>query len=97
MATYIMLGNFTDQGVRSFKDTTRRAEAFREQARKLEVTVKDIYWTLGKHDVITILEAPDQATVTALALNLCGAGNVRTETFPAYSAAEMNKILSKIA
>ena len=47
MATYIILANFTDQGVRNVKDTTKRAEAIKEMAKKLGVTVKDEYWILG--------------------------------------------------
>jgi uncharacterized protein with GYD domain len=91
-----MLANFTEQGIKSVKETTRRAEAFREKARKMEVTVKEIYWTLGKYDVISVLEAPDEATVTALSLSLAKLGNVRTQTLPAYSAPQMGAILGKV-
>jgi uncharacterized protein with GYD domain len=96
MATYIVLLNFTDQGIRNVKDTTKRAEAFREMAKKLGVTVKDIYWTLGQYDVIASLEAPDAATVTALNLSVGALGNVRTQTLPAFSADEMGGILAKM-
>ena len=96
MATYISLSNFTDQGVRSVKDTTKRAEAVREMAKKFGVTVKDVYWTLGRHDVVGIFEAPDDASVTAFALAIAGAGNVRTETMRAFSREEMNGVLRKL-
>ncbi len=96
MATYILLSNFTDQGIRSVKETTKRAEAFRETARKLGASVKEIYWTLGKYDVIAILEAPDVAAVTAVGLSLGAGGNVRTQTLAAFSANEMSQILGKI-
>ena len=68
MATYILLSKFTDQGIRNVKETTKRAEAFRETARKLGATIKEIYWTLGKYDVIATLEAPDAATPLVPAL-----------------------------
>ena len=96
MATFIMLGSFTDQGIRNVKDTTKRAEAFREMAKKAGATVKDLYWTLGQYDVVTILEAPDAASVTALGLSVGALGNVRTQTLPAFSAAEMGSILKKM-
>ena len=96
MATYIMLSKFTDQGIRNVKESTKRAEAFKETARKLGVTIKDIYWTLGEYDVIATFEAPDAATATSLGLSLGAAGNVRTQTLPAFSANEMGQILSKI-
>ena len=96
MATYISLSNFTDQGVRSVKDTTKRAEAVREMAKKFGVTVKDLYWTLGRYDVVGIFEGPDEASITAFALAIAGAGNVRTETMRAFSREEMNGVLRKL-
>jgi len=96
MATYVLLVSFTDQGIRNVKETTKRAEAFRELAKKHGATVKDLYWTLGQYDVVTVLDAPDAATVTALGLSVGSLGNVRTQTLPAFSAAEMGTILSKM-
>ena len=45
MATYIVFGNFTEQGIRNAKDSPKRKEAFKEMAKQLGVTVKDLYWT----------------------------------------------------
>ena len=96
MATYIVLGNFTDQGIRNVKDTTKRAEAFKEMARKAGVKVKEVYWTLGQYDLATIVEAPDEETVTALDLSACSLGNIRTQTLRAFSAEEMGRIIAKM-
>jgi len=97
MATYITLMNFTDQGIRNVKDSPKRAEAFKETAGKFGVTVKDIYWTLGRHDLIVTVEGPDDLSVTALGLALGSMGNVRTQTLRAFGAEEMTQILGKIA
>jgi uncharacterized protein with GYD domain len=97
MATYIMLANFTDQGIRNIKDTTKRADAFKELAKSLGVTVKDLYWTLGQYDIAAIMDAPDDAVVTALGLSLGKSGNVRTQTLRAFSGSDMNAILGKVA
>ena len=97
MATYIMLGSFTDQGIRAVKETGKRAEAIRGIAKKVGVTVKEIYWTLGQYDVVTIVEAPDDASVTAFGLSTGALGNVRTQTLRAFSADEMGKILGRMA
>jgi uncharacterized protein with GYD domain len=96
MATYAVLANFTDQGIRNVKETTRRAEAFQALAKKVGANVKELYWTLGQYDVVVIVEAPDQATVTALGLSLGALGNIRTQTLPAFSSAEMGQILNKM-
>jgi uncharacterized protein with GYD domain len=96
MATYITLLNFTDQGIRNVKETTKRAEAFKAMAKKAEVTVKDIYWTLGRYDLIAILEATDDERVTAVGLSAGSLGNVRTQTLRAFSTEEIGRILAKM-
>ena len=96
MATYIMLGNFTDQGVRNVKDSPKRADALRAMAAKLGITVKEVYWTLGQYDIATILEAPDEASVTSLGLSIGALGNVRTQTLRAFSADELGRILGRM-
>ena len=97
MATYIMLANFTDQGIRNVKDSVKRAEAFKELAKGAGVTVKDLFWTLGQYDIVAIADAPDEMTVTALGLTLGKSGNVRTQTLRAFTATDMTAILSKVA
>ena len=96
MATYVLLLNFTDQGVRNVKDTTKRAEAFKSIADKAGGKVKEVYWTLGQYDGVLIFEAPDEATATALGLSLGSLGNVRTQTLRAFSAEEIGRILAKM-
>jgi uncharacterized protein with GYD domain len=95
MATYIVLGQFTDQGIKNVKKTTERARAIKDLAKKCGVTVKEIYWTLGQQDTVTIVEAPDEESATAFLLSAAGQGNLRTQSLRAFSAAEMDKILSK--
>jgi uncharacterized protein with GYD domain len=97
MATYIALTNFTDQGIRSVKDTTKRFEAVQEAGKKMGVTVKDIYWTIGSYDIVGIFEAPDDATITAFALTIGMGGNIRTQTLRGFSKDEMNGVLGKLA
>jgi uncharacterized protein with GYD domain len=96
MATFIALGNFTDQGIRNVKDTVKRADAVREAAQKAGIKMKDIMWTLGSVDMVVIFEAPDDASMTAFALAIGAAGNVRTQTLRAFDRAEMSAVLSKL-
>lgn len=96
MAIYVILGNFTEQGIRNIKGTTKRAEAFRNFAKKMGVNVKEIYWTMGRHDIVTVIDAPDDATATGLLLAAGSLGNVRTETLRAYTARDMEKVLKRI-
>lgn len=97
MATYIALTTFTDQGIRNVKDSTKRADAVKEAAKKFGVTAKEFYWTLGSYDLVAIFDAPDDASMTALGLAIGSAGNVRTQTLRAFSRDEMNGILAKLS
>jgi uncharacterized protein with GYD domain len=95
MATFISLVNFTDQGIRGVKDSPKRAEAFKATAKKLGVTVKELYWTVGRYDVVVVMEGDDEA-VTSTLLKVGSLGNVRSETLRAFSAADMGRILSNV-
>jgi uncharacterized protein with GYD domain len=97
MAHYVLLTNFTDQGVRSVKDTVKRADAFKQMAEKSGVKVHALFWTLGQHDVVAIAEADDDIAATALSLSIASLGNVRTQTLRAFDAADMAKIIARMA
>ena len=97
MPTYIVLGQFTDQGIRNVKETTKRAQALKDMAKKFGATVNAVYWTLGQYDIATIVDAPDDTSVNALLLSVGALGNVRTQTLRAFSADEMGQILGVMA
>jgi|SRR6202045_4145825 uncharacterized protein with GYD domain len=97
MALYIVLANFTEQGIRNIKDTPKRAEAFKDMAKKCGATVKDVFWTLGQYDIVAILESPDDISITALGLSVGALGNVRTQTLRAFTTADIKSILGKMA
>jgi len=96
MATYCVLGSFTDQGVRNAKDTSKRADAFKAMAKKCGATVKELFWAQGRYDIVCILEAADDLAITSLALSVGSLGNVRTETLRLFTPADMKKIIDKM-
>ena len=96
MVTYVVLANFTNQGVRNAKESPKRADAFRQLAKTFGVTVKDLFWTQGRYDVVTIVEAPDEASAMSLSLSLGALGNVRTESLRAFSSVDMETIVGKM-
>ena len=95
MATFIVLIDWTQQGVGSFKDSVDRYDAARGRFEKLGVRFKDTYWTLGGHDLVAILDAPDGETLAAALLMLSSQGNLRTTTLRAFSADEMRSVIAK--
>jgi uncharacterized protein with GYD domain len=96
MATFITTIKFTAQGLQDIGDTTKRATAFKNAAKKMGAKVKDIYWTLGDHDGVLIFDAADDESATSAMLHLSSQGNVHTTTSRAFSAAEMDKVLAKM-
>jgi len=96
MALYVLLLNFTDQGVRTVRETVKRADAFKALAEKKGGKVHTLLWTLGQHDVVSIVEAADDLAATALSLSVSEMGNVKTQTLRAFDAADMKQILGKM-
>ena len=96
MATYLVLGNFTEQGLHKVKDTVKRTEAYGAMAKKCGCTIKDTYWLLGQYDMVALVEAPDDAAITALQLSAGSPGNFRAHTSRAFSANEIEPILKKM-
>ena len=95
MATFVTLCNFTEQGIRNFKDSPARYEAFKAMAEQLEIKVKSFHYTTGAYDCIVILEGTEE-NVTAAMLKLGSLGNVRTQTLHTISVEEMKKIIGKV-
>jgi uncharacterized protein with GYD domain len=93
MAKYIMLVDWTDQGIRNIKDSPKRVDAGRELAKQCGCTMGDFYMTVGAHDMVVMMEAPDDAAMAKFALSLAVGGNVRTTTLKAFTEDEYRKIL----
>ena len=96
MAIFLIMGKFTPQGIKNLKHTTSRAERFREIAAKFGVTVREIFWLIGEYDVINIVEADDEKSVSAMLFELGTWGNVTTTTLRAYTKEEMDEIFNKM-
>ncbi len=96
MPNYVILNRWTDQGVRTVKETVQRAQQFRADCERRGIRVHDILWTQGRYDTVVSLEAPDEQTVMAAMLALGNLGNVRTETMRAFTENEMEETLRKM-
>lgn len=96
MPTYVVLMNWTDQGARSARDTVHRREQADTLAQKYGATIEQVYWTVGPYDLVTVVEAPDDESATAMLLELGTAGNLRTTTLRAYGREEMSRIVEKL-
>jgi uncharacterized protein with GYD domain len=96
MATYVVLAQFTDQGIRTVRNSAQRATQAAEMARAFGCEMKQIYWTLGTYDIVTVVEARDEQSFMSFGLALGSAGNIRTQTLRAFSKDEFSALLDKL-
>jgi len=95
MPSYVVLMNWTDQGVRTFRDSVDRADAAEVALAPAGIRFKDLYWTVGAYDLVATFEAPDEETLAAALLTLAAQGNLRTTTLRAFSSDEMKGVIAK--
>ncbi|MBI1886716.1 MAG: GYD domain-containing protein [Chloroflexi bacterium] len=93
MATYLVLGNFTEQGMRAVKDSPKRAAAAREAFRVAGGNLRELYLSLGEYDFVAVSEFPDDETYTRTVLALAALGNVRPTTLKAFTEDEFRRII----
>ena len=96
MPTFIVMLNWTDQGIRAVKEAPKRIQAARERSKKLEVEIKQLFLTSGEFDLLAIVETPDANNIVKWALVSGADGNVRTRTVRAWPEAEMVKLISEL-
>ncbi len=94
MPAYISLMSFTEQGIKTVKDTVNRAQMVKEQAKAMGGRVIGVWWLQGQYDGIIIFEAPDEETAMRQLIASGMQGNNRTVTMRAFSEDEMTKILA---
>jgi len=96
MTTYIVLINWTDQGVRSVKESPRRLDAAKKQLGDMGGSFKQFFLTMGEYDMVAVCEAPDDAVMARFGLTLGTLGNVRTKTLKAFPEAAYREIIASL-
>jgi uncharacterized protein with GYD domain len=94
MVTYVMLLNWTDQGIRSVKDSPKRLDAVKKLAKDLGGEVKSFYMTLGAYDVVLIVEMPNNDKLASFGLKLGSLGNMRSTTLKAFPEDDYRRIIA---
>ena len=93
MSTFIVLLDFTDQGIRNVYDSPHRADRFNEMAAQRGARIAAQYWTTGSHDGVLILEAPSDEVAASILISLAQEGYVRTTTLRAFDWAEAKELI----
>ena len=95
MNTYVSLINWTEQGIRAFRDTTQRAEAFTKLVESSGGRVRELVWTVGQYDMVCVADFPDDEAGVAALLRVGSLGNIRSNTLRAFGADEMAGIIDR--
>jgi uncharacterized protein with GYD domain len=96
MPTYVILVNWTEQGIRNVKQTIERTDHGGGIAEKHGLKLEQAYWTVGAYDMVAVFDAPDDEAISAHLLEIGSLGNVRTTTLRAYDEQEMTGILQRL-
>jgi uncharacterized protein with GYD domain len=97
MPTFIIMMNWTEQGIRNVKDAPKRATAAKEMAKKLGVEIKQTYLTNGQFDLVSIVETASGDNIAKFCMQIGALGNVRTRTVRAWSQDEYMKLISELS
>ena len=96
MTTYLSLFNWTDQGIRTVKDSPKRLEATKKALKKLGGELKAFYMLQGHYDGVLIFDIPDEEAMTKFLLTTGTAGNIRTTTLRAFTEEEFLKHMAAL-
>ena len=96
MPTYISLLRWTQQGVSHVKDSPNRLDSGRKAFKEIGVEIKDVYMTMGRYDLIMVVEAPSDDAVAKAMLSLAAQGNVQTETLKAWNESGYRTITGSV-
>jgi uncharacterized protein with GYD domain len=95
MPTYVSLINWTEQGIKNFKDTTHRAQDFTNAVEKAGGRVHELLWTVGEYDIVCVVDLPDDETLAATLLQVGAMGNIRTKSMRGFDAQQMAGVVDR--
>ena len=90
MPTYVMLTNLTAEGIRTLKNNPGRVAEVNKEVEQIGAKVIAQYATLGQYDFVTVIEAPDEAAMAKVSVELGSRGTMTSQTLAAMSADELS-------
>ena len=96
MAKYISLIKYTAKGIQNIKESPKRHDAFKKLCESMGAKLEGFYLTMGRYDIVLIVDAPAPETAAKILLATASGGAVSTETLQAFSEADYRKIISEL-
>jgi uncharacterized protein with GYD domain len=96
MTTYILMINWTDQGIKNVRDSPKRLDAAKKSLEAMGGSFKDFYLTMGEFDMVAVCEAPDDAVFARFVMTLSMGGNLRTKTLKAFPEPAYRELIATL-
>ena len=96
MAKYILLANWTDQGIRNIKSSAKRLDTGLALAKQQGCVYENFFMTMGSFDMVSVIEAPDDETLAKHVLTVAAGGNLRTITLKAFPEDKYRSIIAEL-
>jgi uncharacterized protein with GYD domain len=96
MPTYVVLYKFTPDGVKTIRDSVKRAGAVRQQNAAAGFNIREVFWTQGPYDMVAVIDAPSEEKMMGAMLNVVSAGNAMSTTMRAFDATAMSRIMATV-
>jgi len=96
MPTYVVLYKFTPEGVKTIRDSVKRAGLVRQQNAAAGFNIKEVFWTQGPYDMVAVVDAPSEEKMMGAMLNVVSAGNAMSTTMRAFDATAMSRIMATV-
>jgi uncharacterized protein with GYD domain len=96
MSFYIILWNYTDEGIKNVKESPKRGDAFKSKLENIGGKLIETYYTFGKYDGVSVVEVPNDETLMSCLLSIESQGHARSVTLKAFSYDEASKIMQNL-
>lgn len=96
MPKFISLVKYTSKGIENIKDSPNRLDAVKKLCKYMGANVDAFYLTMGRYDIMMVVNAPDSETAAKIILSITSKGSVSTETLRAFTEEEYRKIIAEI-
>jgi uncharacterized protein with GYD domain len=97
MAKYLLRGNYVGEGIKGLMKeggSSRRA-AIRAAVESVGGKLDSVYYALGETDIFVIVDLPDNATATALALTVNSSGGATVSTTALMTPEDVDAAIKK--
>lgn len=95
MPTYVMITTLTEEGRKTIKENPERIKEVNSEVERMGARIIGQYAILGPYDFVNVLEAPDNETITRIAIELGSRGTIHTMTLPAIPIDDLIRGLKK--